>query len=186
MNKDIKTWLGCAGYIVIAILLYKSCDWYSEHQKEKYREEKRNDSIRKAYISDSIERRKAFVADSLSRDPHYQDSVLQAEKEFKIWYDSVSAVRDRTIAGVMINGDSVYHKCFHGSFFIEDRIRLLLVSNKEVKTNGLELCVECKETEDILMRYEDGELFDEESAIDHDFIPKEEAGDYCHHYHDNY
>lgn len=165
-KENLKGWSSCLIWILTALLLYKGCDWYSEHQKEKYRDERRNDSIRKAFISDSIERRKAFVADSLSRDPRYQDSVRQAEKEYKIWYDSVSAVRDRTIAGVMINGDSIYHTCFHDSLFIEDSMRLRFVSNKEIEDKKFDWCDVCRSL-DVETLLEDETLIYREDAKDY-------------------
>ena len=178
----------CAVWFVSTILLFKGCDWYSSYQKEKkheaYIEKKRNDSIRKA-----------FIKDSLAHDPHYQDSLKMVEVKYKKWKEEQDAIDIDKLVGFVKTGDSVYHTSFHTidfirehtyGFMISDRPILRFVTAIEVEKNKLTLCDECEETELIRMRYDDGELFDEENARDHDYIPIEDAGDYCNHHYDDY
>ena len=77
-KENIKGWLGCLLWIIGAVLLFKGFDLYSSYKKEKryesYIENRRNDSIRKA-----------FVKDSLMHDPRYQDSLRKAEEEYKLF-----------------------------------------------------------------------------------------------------
>lgn len=170
--KDFfKTWSGCLLWLAVALLLFKGCRWYSSYQKEKkhkiYIEKQKNDSIRKA-----------FVVDSLAHDPHYQDSIRLAEIIWKARRDSIKAVRENLIAGVILEGDSIYHSCFHDPISINDADRLRFVTNKDVKMNNYRWCSTCRDLDvDILL--EDGEIIYIEDALDHDLIPIEKAGDYC-------
>ncbi len=187
-KENLKDWSSCLLWFICALLLYKSCDWYSSYQKDKenkaYIEKKRNDSIRKAFINDS-----------LAHDHHYQDSLRIVEAKYKKWKEEQDAINTAELAGFVKVGDSVYHTSFHTigftqehpyGFMIFDRPKLKFVTAGEVEKNKLTLCNECEETEYVRIRYDDGELFDEESARDHDYIPIEDAGEYCDRHHDDY
>lgn len=180
-KKHIKTWSGCLLWFLAAILLFKGCDWYSSHQKEKkldaYIEKKRNDSIRKA-----------FIKDSLAHDLHYQDSIRREEERNRKWKEEQDAIDQKGIAGFMLLGDSVYHTSFHPiryannhaySFMASERNKLFFLTANEIKSKGYVYCDVCSETEDVWNRYFDNELIDREDASSYDLIPIEDAGEYC-------
>lgn len=168
MKDNLKTYLGCIGWFIVAVLLFKGCDRYSSYQKEKvhetYMEKKRNDSIRKA-----------FVEDSLAHDPHYQDSLLKVEEEYRQWKERQNVVKSIELIGFMLDGDSVYHTTFHSVKKIDDILcgytmpdvhKLRFITRKEEEENKLEWCDECRSM-DIDILVDDGE-----------YIRVEDIGDY--------
>lgn len=188
-NENIKTYLGCAGWIVAAILLFKACDWYSSYQKEKsheaYVEKKRNDSIREAFIADSLAKRKAFVADSLAHDPHYQDSVRKAEEEYKQWEEKLNAIISMELIGFIMDGDSVYHTAFHpvkrigelpSGFTIPDIKKLRFITRKEEKEYKLAWCDECRNM-DAQTLIDDGDYIHVDDIRDYVWDNQEEFED---------
>lgn len=164
-KDDIKAWSSCLLLFVGAILLFKGCDWFYSYQKQKshdaYVENTRKDSIRKA-----------FIADSLAHDPRHQDSLRRSEAQFQAWLDSVKSVHDELIAGIMFENDSVYHTCFHDSISINDIGHLVFLTNKDVFNGEYWQCDVCRSM-DIEEQLEDGEI-----------IRKEDADDYCSHNND--
>ena len=170
MDKDnLKAWSSCLLWILGALLLYKGCDWYSSYQKEKehkaYIEKKQNDSIRKA-----------FIKDSLAHDPHYQDSVCKANERFEKWMREQEEINRETIVGFMLSGDSVYHTSFHTiifngehsyGFMNVDKSRLLFLTGQDITNNSYRLCSECEEKEDFIMSMENGEYIHEDDIKDY-------------------
>lgn len=184
-KENIKTCLGCAIWFIVAVLICRSCDWYSSYQKKKehqaYIEEKRNDSIRKA-----------FIADSLAHDPRYQDSIRKEELFLKKWLEEQSAIDKTTLIGFAIDGDSIYHYSMHDlyidnnhchsyGFSTSIREQIIFLTLEEVEELGLKLCNICKEMDDIYNKYTDNEIIPIEDAKDYDLIPIEEASEYCDH-----
>lgn len=168
MNENSKTYLGCAFWFLVAVLIFAGWGWYlSYYEKKKqetYIEKKRNDSIRKA-----------FIADSLAHDPHYQDSIRKARAELKKWEEEWNAVKAIEFVGYMIDGDSVYHTAFHPvksineipcGFTTSDLNKLRFVTHKEKEERNLEWCDECRS-------------MDAETLIDDgDYIHVDDISDY--------
>ncbi len=157
-------------WFIVAVLLFKGCDWYSSYRKEKmheaYIEKWRNDSIRKVekWQNDSI--RKSFVADSLAHDPHYQDSVRREKEWIDRWLREQEEIDRQKLVGFVLSGDSVYHTSFHVvnrvgvhfyGFMTHQRAKLRFVTTDEIEASQLVLCNECDEKEDMLFRFEDGD-----------------------------
>ena len=176
---NIKAWSSC--------LLFKGCDWYSSHQKEKkheaYIEKKRNDSIRKA-----------FIKDSLAHDPHYQDSLRREKVRYEKWEKEEKLIKQSEIAGFSIEGDSVYHTALHVVGFIEDhslgftlldRPKLRFYTMNEVRARSLSLCDVCEEIDNVFNKYLNHEIINIEDARDYDLIPVEDASIYCDRIHDS-
>lgn len=74
MQKDsIYSVLGCLVWVVLVLGVYGGCEWYESYTKglksQEIAEKKRNDSIRSA-----------FIKDSLARDPVYQDSLKKQKR----------------------------------------------------------------------------------------------------------
>lgn len=154
MKEELKPWASCLFWIIATLLLYMGCSWYTSHQNYAYNERLRKDSIRKAFIKDSLE-----------HDPHYQDSVRNARARLR----ALETEMEMKIAGVMLEGDIVYHTAFHDSLSIEDVGRILFVTNKYVEDNDLDQCDVCRNN-NLEIRVDDG-----------DYISKEDADDYCSH-----
>lgn len=183
MNDDKKSWIGCLLIFAAIISSAIGYGWYSTWSA-KQKEAKRFENIRK----DSI--RKAFIADSLAHDPHYQDSLRLENERWEKWMKEEDEISKKEIIGFAMCGDSIYHTSVHcvrstnrhiHNFLAEDRKKLLFLTMEEIEAQSYKLCKECEETEDVRMRYDDGELFDYESAYDNDLIPRESADDYCSH-----
>lgn len=174
MKENVRIFIGCFMWLLLAILFFKACDWYSSYKKEKrhdiYMEKRKNDSIRKA-----------FIRDSLAHDPQYQDSIKRETAKQQKWLEEQEEIDMVGIVGYVMSGDSIYHTSFHVivssndhyyGFMVYDRPKLRFVTKNEVKNNQLILCGVCEETEDVQMMYEDGELIREEDVydnIDEDF-----------------
>lgn len=154
----------------MAVLVVLCCvfgySWYSSYKIDKQKEE-RIEAIRQ----DSI--RKAFIADSLAHDQHYQDSVRMVEEKYKKWkvlHDSIC--NEEVIGFIYLPDDNFYHSVFHSlgrkedgrhhGYSIWDIPELRFVSKQELNANHYEKCPTCEEIEDVYWRYEEGELIDVE------------------------
>lgn len=140
-------------------------------------EKRRNDSIRKA-----------FIKDSLAHDPRYQDSMRREKARYEKWEKEEELIKQSEIAGFAIDGDSVYHTTLHVVGFTEDhsfgftifdRPKLRFYTWNEVKMRSLQLCTLCDEMDNVYNKYLDHDIIDIENARDYDLIPIEEASDYC-------
>ena len=181
-KENIKGWLGCLFWILAALLLYKGCNWYSTSQKEKahraFLEKQRNDSIRKAYI-----------ADSLAHDPHYQESLRRIAEERRIRKEVKKEIAQIEIAGFVYGDESIYHTTFHPvgyyknhhiGFTTDDISDICFVTRTEIKRNNLKRCYECMNL-DVELLLDNGDVIRPEDAEEYDLIPKEEADKYCNH-----
>jgi hypothetical protein len=157
-NEHYKTLLS----VLIVMCCVFGCSWYESYKKDKQREEKKE-----AQRQDSI--RKAFIADSLAHDPHYQDSIRKAEEKYRRWKllnDSIS--KDELVGFILLDGDSCYHNAFHPVVNREDGIlhnysildipQLRFVTMRDIVVNRYKYCPVCKEIEDVYLGYEDGEI----------------------------
>lgn len=169
MNESAKTFLGCLIWFVVAVLLFKGCDWYSSNRKEK-----RHEAYIKKRQNDSI--RKAFVADSLAHDLHYQDSVRREEERLDRWLREQEKIDRQKLVGFVLSGDSVYHTSFHVvncidehfyGFMIYQRQKLRFVTKDEIEVDKLALCHECDEKEEMLYRLEDGDYINKDDIRDY-------------------
>ena len=160
MSDKTKNLFGCLLWIMIAVFIYKGCDWYSQYKKEnakaEYNEKMKNDSIRKA-----------FIKDSLAHDPHYQDSIRIEEEKYQKWKLEHDSISNEEIVGFVLDGDSVYHSTFHSmeirndyNFSIYDMLNLRFISRKEAEENQFKLCEECSDIYYAHSAYENGELID--------------------------
>ncbi|MCR5242994.1 MAG: hypothetical protein K6D61_08975 [Prevotella sp.] len=166
MDKDnVKAWSSCLLWIVGALILYKGCNLYSSYEKEAYIEKKQNDSIRQA-----------FIKDSLAHDPRYQDSVRKAKEQLEKWTAEQEEIDRQTIVGFMLLGDSVYHTFFHVvkiykehsyGFMNVDKSRLLFITKQDITNKSFQFCSECEEKEDLIMSIEDGEYIHEDDIEDY-------------------
>ncbi len=152
-----------AVFIVLCCIF--GCNWYNSYNERKMTEEKiaikRQDSIRKA-----------FIADSLSHDSIYQDSLKKAEAKYVKWKQLQDSIRAQEIAGFVFLGDSVYHSAFHSetagkreifhAYSIQDLGRLRFVSFGEIEKRHYKLCRTCGNIEDLCRRYEDGDIIDKD------------------------
>ena len=147
---------------------------YSSYKKEKryesYIENRRNDSIRKA-----------FVKDSLMHDPRYQDSLRKAEEEYKQWEEKWNAIKSIELIGFIMDGDSIYHTAFHpvkrisevpSGFTESDIKKLQFTTRKEVEKDNLEWCDECRSM-DAETLIDDGEYIHVDDISDYIWDNKE-------------
>lgn len=165
-----KEYLGCLVEILVLVFLFVGVKWCNSNMEEqnhqKLIEKKRNDSIRKA-----------FVKDSILHDPRYQDSLRHAKAIKEAWERKVSYYQDKEIIGFVIGNDSIFHYVLHPIHIIPDeykeiRVNYLagevfnpkFITGEEVKLLGLKWCDECEEIMDVYFSYENGDLINVEDA----------------------
>ena len=155
---------------LLAVLVVLCCvfgySWYSSYKIDKQKEERieaiRQDSIRKAYI-----------ADSLKHDLRYQDSIRKAEEKYQQWKVINDSIEREEIVGFVFLPDAgYYHNNFHPMVEREDGFEhcyseldideLRFVTYGEVSINKLSLCPECDKIEDVYISYEEGDLIKKE------------------------
>lgn len=181
MSYENKERLGCLGIILFCLCVMITPYFYNliEENKRKSANSLRtkNDSIRKAYI-----------ADSLAKDPRYQDSIREAEEKYRKWKDEEISIQKRSIIGLILEGDSIYHTSLHNfkdvgnhscGFLVSDRRNIVFLTEDDIKKHSLQICDECLQIGNVYSRYVDGELISEEDAKEHDLIPIEDACEYC-------
>lgn len=181
MKESTRNRLGCLVWIVVILCFWGGCQWY-----DSYKEAKRKEAVKDKVTKDSI--RRAFVKDSLEHDPHYVDSMARVEKERKIWEEEEKAIRQTELIGFVLIGDSVYHTCMHDvhrhdghryNFTLQESSAIRFVTSNDIENGSYEMCSECSEIEDAYIKYNDGELFTEDDTEKHDLIPVDEACEYC-------
>lgn len=156
-NENYKTLLS----VLIVMCCVFGCSWYNSYKKDKQLEKKlavqRQDSLRKA-----------FVADSLATDHSYQDSVRKAKADYLKWKALNDSISDKEIVGFVLLGDSCYHNIFHPllkrvdglehNYSVDDIPNLRYITYKESQINHLTLCQECEEINEVYSSYELGDL----------------------------
>ena len=144
-KEDLKGCLGCLGCLLVVFLLFKGCEWQKEAEHRKYVEMQKEDSIRKA-----------FIEDSLAHDPHYQDSLKQADDEYRKALHFFDSLMSKELAGFILDGDSIYHITFYShNFDISDKQRIRFLSAKEIEETEFEQCNDCKMTELLIDEFGD-------------------------------
>ena len=179
-KEELKTCSGCLLAFIVAVLLFRGCDWFLSYQNKKSREayiEKRhNDSIRKA-----------FIKDSLAHDPRYQDSIRLEKARYEKWEKEEELIKHSEIGGFVIEGDSIYHTALHTINFINDHAHGIEISKlskitfytvSEIELLPYKLCTICEEMSDVYSKYSDNELIDRDNAKDYDLIPIDEVDEY--------
>lgn len=103
------------------------------------------------------------------------------------WKTVDDSIRKIEIVGFVMDGDSIYHNNIHGyrrvsnhscGFLLSDIPNIRLLTGRDLDDSSYELCSICEEIEETFRRYEDGELFSEDDAKEHDLIPIDEIDEY--------